>query len=261
MTADDAKLGRSRFTGPGSGHSGPAAGQDEIAVSTNNPSRANDRPVAEGASRPGGRASEAESTRSNIIEIATDEFAEKGFSGARIDEIAARTNTSKRMIYYYFRDKEGLFVAVLEEAYRRIRAIESKLDVDHLEPEAAMRAVVALTFDNHTANEDFVRLVMVENIHRGEHLAKSRAVQELNVSIIDTTRRIYERGAEAGVFRPGIDPIDLHMTMSALAFHMVANRSTFSQIFKRDMVSPEALARRREIVVDTVLRYLKADGG
>jgi AcrR family transcriptional regulator len=214
-----------------------------------------------GAKQSAPRAPDAESTRRNIIEIATDEFAEKGFSGARIDEIAARTNTSKRMIYYYFTDKEGLFVAVLEEAYRRIRAIEAKLDVDHLEPEAAMRAIVALTFDNHTANEDFVRLVMVENIHRGEHLAKSRGIQELNVSIIDTTGRIYERGVEAGIFRPGVDPIDLHMTMSALCFHMVSNRSTFSRIFKRDMASAEALARRREIVVDTVLRYIQTAPG
>ena len=204
------------------------------------------------------RAPDAEGTRKNIIEIATEEFAEKGFSGARIDEIAARTNTSKRMIYYYFRDKEGLFIAVLEEAYRRLRTIEASLDIDHLEPEAAMRALVALTFDNHSANEDFGRLVMVENIHRGEHLAKSRGIQELNVSIIETTRRIYERGVEAGVFRPGVDAIDLHMTISALCFHVVSNRSTFSRIFKRDMASAEALARRREIVVDTIVRYVRA---
>ena len=105
-----------------------------------------------------------------------------------------------------------------------------------------------------------MRLVMVENIHRGEHLAKSRAVQELNVPIIETTRRIYERGVAAGLFRPGLDPIDLHMTVSALSFHMVSNRSTFSRIFKRDMASPEARTRRRAIVVDTVLRYLRADG-
>jgi AcrR family transcriptional regulator len=206
---------------------------------------------------PPSRRPDAENTRANIIEIATEEFAEKGFNGARIDEIAARTNTSKRMLYYYFRDKEGLFIAVLEQAYRRLREIEAELKVDHLEPEAAMRALVAVTFDQHAANEDFVRLVMVENIHRGEHLAKSRGIQELNVSIIETTRRIYERGVEAGVFRPGVDPVDLHMTVSALSFHMVANRSTFSRIFKRDMTSKEALTRRRDIIIDTVLRYIQ----
>jgi AcrR family transcriptional regulator len=205
---------------------------------------------------PAPRRPDPPATRRNIIEIATEEFAEKGYNGARIDEIAARTNTSKRMLYYYFRDKEGLFIAVLEEAYRRIRAMEASLDVDHLEPMAAMQALVAVTFDQHVLNADFVRLVMVENIHRGEHLEKSRAIQDLNVPIIEATRRIYERGVDAGVFRPGLDPIDVHMTASALSFHMVANRFTFSRIFRRDMTSQETLAQRRAVVVDTVARYL-----
>src|SRR3954468_24251312 len=146
--------------------------------------------------RKAGRAQDPEGTRQNILEIATEEFAEKGFSGARIDEIAARTNTSKRMIYYYFGDKEGLFVAVLEEAYGRIRQIESTLNLDHLEPEQALRALVGFTFDYQNENQDFIRLVMVENIHNGAHLAKSKLIQDLNVSVIETLRRIYERGRE-----------------------------------------------------------------
>jgi AcrR family transcriptional regulator len=205
------------------------------------------------------RGSNGEGARQNIIAIATEEFAAKGFSGARIDEIAARTNTSKRMIYYYFTDKEGLFVAVLEEAYGRIRQIESTLDLDHLEPEQALRALVGFTFDYQNENQDFIRLVMVENIHNGAHLAKSKLIQDLNVSVIQTLRRIYERGRAAGVFRDGIDEIDLHMSISALCFFNVANRATFSRIFKRDMTSPEALARRREVVVETIVRYAKAD--
>jgi AcrR family transcriptional regulator len=207
------------------------------------------------------RRSGPDGTRRNIIEIATEEFAEKGFNGARIDEIADRTNTSKRMLYYHFQDKEGLFIAVLEQAYARIRAMESSLEVEHLDPEPAMRALVAVTYDQHIYNEDFVRLVMVENIHRGEHLDKSRAIQDLNVSIMDTTRRIYGRGVEAGVFRPGLDPVDIHMTVSALSFYMIANRSTFSRIFKRDMTSKEAIDGRREVVVDTVVRYLRSESG
>ena len=203
------------------------------------------------------RSNDSERTRRNIIAVATDEFANKGFSGARVDEIAARTNTSKRMIYYHFEDKEGLFIAVLEEAYRRIREIEASLDLAHLDPEEAIQALVAFTFDYQNANEDFIRLVMVENIHKGVHLERSRAIQELNVSVINTIRDIYQRGLHQGVFRDGIDEIDLHMTISALCFFNVANRSTFSRIFKRDMSSPEALARRREIVVDTIARYVK----
>jgi len=135
-----------------------------------------------------------ELTRRNILAVATREFAEKGYSGARVDEIAAQTNTSKRMIYYYFEDKEGLFVAVLEDAYRRIRQIEATLDLVDLEPEAAIRALVGFTFDYQNSNEDFIRLVMVENIHQGIHLARSRAIQDLNVSVINTLREIYERG-------------------------------------------------------------------
>jgi len=198
-----------------------------------------------------------ELTRRNILAVATREFAEKGYSGARVDEIAAQTNTSKRMIYYYFEDKEGLFVAVLEDAYRRIRQIEATLDLVDLEPEAAIRALVGFTFDYQNSNEDFIRLVMVENIHQGIHLARSRAIQDQNVSVINTLREIYERGVFNGVFREGIDEIDLHMTISALCFFNVSNRATFSQIFKKDMTSQEMLAKRRETVIDTVIRYLR----
>ena len=199
-----------------------------------------------------------EATRANILEIATEEFAEKGFSGARVDDIAARTDTSKRMIYYYFGDKEGLFVAVIEQAYGRIRQIEANLKLDHLGPEQALRTLVGFTFDYQNANEGFIRLVMVENIHKGVHLARSSNLAELNFPAIATLRDIYRRGRAAGVFRDGIDEIDLHMSISALCFFNVANRATFSRIFKRDMASPQALARRREIVIDTILRYVKA---
>src|ERR671912_2281637 len=154
-----------------------------------------------------GRGHDPEMTRQNILAVATKEFAENGYSGARVDEIAAHTHTSKRMIYYYFEDKEGLFVAVLEEAYRRIRAIEATLNLDHLDPVSALRALVGFTFDYQNANEDFIRLVMVENIHGGVHLARSKVIQDLNVSVIDAIRKIYRRGLASGVFRPGVDEI------------------------------------------------------
>jgi AcrR family transcriptional regulator len=203
------------------------------------------------------RTQDPEGTRRNIVEIATEEFADKGFSGARIDDIAARTHTSKRMIYYYFGDKEGLFVEVLEQAYSRIRQIEATLQLDHIEPESAMRALVGFTFDYQNANENFIRLVMVENIHKGVHLARSRIIEELNLSAITTLRDIYRRGRAAGIFRDGIDEVDLHMSISALCFFNVANRATFSHIFKREMATPDALARRREIVIDTMIRYMR----
>ena len=205
-----------------------------------------------------GRTNDPERTMADILEVATHEFSEKGFAGARIDDIAQAMRTSKRMIYYYFGSKEGLYVAVLEEAYRRIRAIEADLHLEDLEPETALRRLVAFTVDYQLANPDFIRLVMTENIHRGEFLARSQMIQELNVPAIEGLRRVYQRGVAAGVFRPGLDPLDLHMSISALSIFNVANRHTFSLIFKRDFDSPAAIATRRDNIVEMVVRFVRA---
>ncbi len=203
------------------------------------------------------RVNDPELTRADILEVATREFAEKGLAGARVDLIAQATRTSKRMLYYYFGSKEGLYVAVLEQAYRRIRETEAQLRLDDLPPEAALRALVLSTVDYHLAHPDFARLVMTENIHRGEYLARSEEIQRLNVPAIDAVRRIYERGLQQGLFRPGVDPIDLHMSISALAVFNVANRHTFALIFKRDLDSPAALAARRESIAETIVRSMR----
>jgi len=193
----------------------------------------------------------------DILKVATAEFADKGLSGARVDAIAAATETSKRMIYYHFGSKEGLYLAVLEESYRRIREIESHLNLEDLAPEDALRKLVAFTFDYQHDNEDFIRLVMNENMHRGEYLARSKTIQDLNVPAIEAVRRVYERGVKAGVFRRGVDPVDLHMSISALAFFNVANRHTFSLIFKRDISAPAAQRARRDSVVEMIVRYVR----
>ncbi|MHB2168707.1 TetR family transcriptional regulator [Alsobacter sp. R-9] len=202
-----------------------------------------------------GRTQDPEGVRRNILEVATGEFAAKGFSGARVDEIAEKTSTSKRMIYYYFRDKEGLFVAVLEEAYARIRRIEQTLNLEGLAPVDALRRLAEFTFDYQNANREFVRLVMVENIHNGVHLERSEHIQGLNVSVIQALADVYRRGVEEGVFREGLDVIDLHMTISALCFFNVSNRATFSRIFRVDMDDPATTAHRRSVVGETVVRY------
>ena len=188
------------------------------------------------------RTNDPEGTRRNIVEVATREFAQKGYGSARVDAIAARTRTSKRMIYYYFGSKEGLYLAVLEEAYGAIRRTEAMLDLDSLAPEEALRTLIGSTFDYYQKHPEFVRLVMNENIMDGVHMARSKAIGKLNVTVIDATRRIVARGQKAGVFRRGIDPIELHMSISALGIFNVANRATFSLIFKRDMTSRKALA-------------------
>jgi AcrR family transcriptional regulator len=205
-----------------------------------------------------GRVNDPEGTKRNIIEVATQEFAENGLSGARIDEIAAKTKSSKRMIYYYFGDKDGLYLKVLEEAYSRVRATEATLDLQDLPPLAALERLVGFTFDHHNTHEAFIRLVMIENIHHGEYLARSPVIQKLNVTAIDTVREIYERGVSNGVFRPGLDPIELHWQISALCFFNVSNRATFSKIFKRDLGSKKSLAALRAAVVDMIVRYVRA---
>ena len=199
---------------------------------------------------------EAERSIADIIAVATAEFAEKGLAGARIDEIAERTRTSKRMIYYYFKSKEGLYLAVLEEAYRGIRAIEATLDLEHLPPKQALRALVGFTFDYQRANPDFIRLVMNENMHKGEYMKKSANMRALNAPAIDALRNIYKRGLDEGVFRPGLDPIDLHTSISALSFFNVSNQHTFSLIFDHDVTAPENVAQRRKNVEDMVLGYM-----
>jgi AcrR family transcriptional regulator len=209
------------------------------------------------AAAPEARTNDPERTMANILEVATHEFSEKGLSGARIDEIAAATRTSKRMIYYYFGSKEGLYIAVLEEAYRRIRQIESELHLEDLSPEDALRKLVGFTVDYQLANPDFIRLVMTENIHRGEFLAQSKTIQKLNVPAIDAVRTVYQRGVKAGVFRTGIDALDLHMSISALSVFNVANRHTFSLIFKRDLDSPAAVVARRDSIIEMVVRYVR----
>jgi AcrR family transcriptional regulator len=161
------------------------------------------------------------------------------------------------MIYYYFGSKEGLYLAVLEEAYRRMRAIEAGLHLDDLPPEDALRKLVGFTVDYQIAHPEFIRLVMTENIHRGEYLRSSAVIQQLNVPAIDGLKRVLERGLAAGVFRSGLDPVDVHMSISALSVFNVANRHTFSLIFQRDIDTPAALIARRDSIIEMVVRFVR----
>jgi AcrR family transcriptional regulator len=211
--------------------------------------------------QPGARArkNDPERTRSDILAVATEEFATHGLSGARVDEIALRTRTSKRMIYYYFGSKEGLYLAVLEKAYRDIRAIESRLHLEGMAPEAAIRRLVEFTFDYQDARPDFVRLVSIENIHNAEHVARSSSIRSLNVSIIETIGTILRHGREQGVFHAEVDPVDLHMLISAFCFFRVSNRHTFGAIFGRDLNAPALRERHKRMIGDAILRLLKGD--
>lgn len=205
---------------------------------------------------PGRRVQDPEGTQRDILQIALEEFALNGLSGARIDEIAARTRTSKRMIYYYFGGKEGLYLRALENAYLTVRAGESALEVEHLPPVEALRRLVEFTFDHHHRHEAFIRMVMIENIHHGEYLDRSPAIREQNASAIETIERVYRRGVEAGAFRPGLEPVELHWQISAMCFFNVSNRATFSKIFGRNFGERGAQAALRRNVVEMVERYV-----
>ncbi len=203
------------------------------------------------------RTNDPERTKANILEVAAAEFGEKGLAGARIDEIAALTHTSKRMIYYYFGSKEGLYLAVLEDSYKRVRDIEAELHLEDLAPEQALRRLVAFTFDHHLQHENYIRLVMNENIARGQFLAQSRHIQDLNVPAIAAIENLYRRGVQDGTFRTGLDPVDIHASISALSFFNVSNRHTFGLIFKIDMKSSAYVAHRRDNVVEMVVRFVR----
>jgi AcrR family transcriptional regulator len=207
------------------------------------------------------RRRDAERTRTELLDVATEEFAARGYTGARVDEIAERTHTTKRMIYYYFESKRGLYVAVLERAYAGIRALEQQLDVDHLDPARAMRALAELTFDHHEAHPDFVRLVSIENIHHAEHLRTSPILPGLAAPATDVLGRILERGRAAGLFRRDVDGLDVHMMISAFCIFRTANRYTFQAVFDRDLLDPARRAHYRRMLGDMVLEYLTAHVG
>jgi AcrR family transcriptional regulator len=204
------------------------------------------------------RAKDPERTRANIIDVATAEFAEKGLSGARVDRIAERTQTSKRMLYYYFGDKEGLYNAVLISYYEKLRSSEMALDLSHQAPLAALKALVEFTFDYHLKNAAIVRLVMVENIHKGRHIARLPSATPVNSSILDTVADILKRGEVQGVMRKGLDAFDLYISIASLCFFNVSNRYTIRAIFRHDMGDAKDAAARRESIWDMIFHYVSA---
>lgn len=219
---------------------GPAVAKPETSSEAAKPSRQNWK-------------QDPERVRANILAVAQNEFATNGLSGARIDTIAAKTETSKRMIYYYFGDKEGLYLHVLEEAYREVRAGEEALDLGNLPPADALRSLVQFTFGHHAEHPDFIRLVMIENIHNASFLDRSPSIKALNQAAIERLERIYRRGLDEQIFRAGIKPLELHWHISALSFFNVSNRATFSRIFGESLVRKRGQKTLREQAVEMIL--------
>lgn len=203
------------------------------------------------------RVRDAEATQKRILLAAKKEFAQKGFGGTRVDVIAERANANKRMIYHYFDSKENLFSKVLEEAYLDIRQAEQKLKLDHLDPEEALKALVVFTWKYYLKNPEFLTLVNSENLHKARHLKKSDTLLDISRQFVQMVQNILVRGVERGVFRDGIDPVQLNITIAAVSYYYLTNRFTGSILFERDFMSKDNLAERLQFNIDTILNMVK----
>jgi AcrR family transcriptional regulator len=197
-----------------------------------------------------------ERRKQEILQAALIEFSTRGFGGARISEIIAHTNSNKSLIYSYFGSKEKLYVAVLEDQYARIRRAEQALHLADLPPVDAMARLVRFTFQYYIENPHFVSIISNENLHQGRWLKRSDKAVAVNMPVIDACSAVLARGVREGVFRDGIDPVDLYLSISALGFLYVSNRHTLGIIFNRDLMAPAALRRRMRSIIEMVLRHV-----
>ena len=191
-----------------------------------------------------GNSRDPQRTRQKILDAATEEFARYGLGGARVDRIAARAGANKRMLYYYFRDKDNLFLAALEARYAHIRAAERALDLEHLEPREALRRLVEFTWDYFLEHPEFMTLLNSENLHKGRHVRRSRSVPKMHTPLVESLCSLLQRGERLGVFRKGIDPVQLYISIAGEGYFYLSNRYTLSQIFGRDLMGKRALAAR-----------------
>jgi AcrR family transcriptional regulator len=205
------------------------------------------------------RQRDPERTRQEILAVATEEFANQGFAGARVDEIASRTRTTKRMIYYYFGSKELLYVAALERAYEDIRIIEENIDVETLDPVSAIRQLAELTFDRHEANPNFSRLVSHENVQQARFVTAASGFPGLERPGIKILEQVLERGRAEGVFHRDVDALDMHMLISSFCFFRINNRYTFAANFGRNLVERRRRAGYRRMIGDVVVDYLTSE--
>ena len=203
------------------------------------------------------RARDADATKARILAAAKSEFARLGLGGARVDEIAEKASANKRMIYHYFGSKEDLFQVVLEEAYLDIRGAEQTLDLDHLAPRAALETLVRFTWDYYLDNPEFITLVNSANLHRGRHLKNSERIQSASRRLVSMVQNILDRGVAEGVFREGIDPVQLNITIAAIGYYYLTNRFTGGILFERDFMTKEALNQRLAFNIDTVMRLVE----
>jgi len=204
---------------------------------------------------------DAAKTQAELLAVATEEFARVGFYGARVDEIAARTATTKRMIYYYFADKEGLFTAVLEKAYADIRAMEQALDLGHMPPLEGLRVLIGRTFDYHEAHPELARLVAAENAFGASHLQHSSRAVGVNLPVVTLLDDLLERGRADGVVHRVASALDLHLLMTSVALFRITNAATIAATFGVDMRAPAYKQRVVDLLTDMILTWLATPAG
>jgi len=205
------------------------------------------------------RPRDADRSQGEILEAATAEFAEFGLGGARVDRIAERAGVNKRLIYYYFGSKEDLFLAVLERAYEVIRGEERRLNMSEVDPIEAIRRLIAFTWNYYLAHPEFLTLLNSENLHRARHLKKSAGIATMNSPLVQMLAEVLERGHKAGIFRAGVDPVQLYISIAGLAYFYLGNCHTLSAVFARDLLATKAKVERLSHMTDLVLGYLVRD--
>ena len=196
-------------------------------------------------------------TRARILDAARAEFAGKGLAGARVDGIASRADVNKRMIYHYFGSKEKLYHSVLEDAYLAIREAERELALDHHSPPDALERLVRFTWDYYLHNPEFLALVNSENLHRARHLKSSERLRQASREFVGMVQQLLDRGVASGDFRPGVDAVQLNITIAAIGYYYLTNRFTGAILFERELMTPEALAERLSFNVETILRLVR----
>ncbi len=197
-----------------------------------------------------------EASRARILDAARVEFVTYGLSGGRVDRIAAQSGVNKNLIYHYFGSKDALYLEVLERIYADLRARQQDENLRNLPPVEGMKRLVSSTFDHFVATPDLIRLMSIENIHYGEHLKRSQSTRPLYSGLLDTIRILLKRGQQEGVFRANVDPVDLYLSISGLAYFFLSNQHTLSWLLDRDLAARRRVLKRRAHVVEMVLAYL-----
>lgn len=207
-------------------------------------------------SAPAKRKNDPEGLKKRIIASALTTFAEFGLQGARMEQIADKAGTTKRMVVYHFNNKEQLYIAVLHQVYQQIREHETGLNLAEMSPSQAIACLAEASFDYHINHPDFMRLICSENLMRGRYISQSESIRALNQSALNVLDEVLKRGQESGEFASGVSTVDVHRLISSICFHNVSNRYTFNSLFGSEETESQSIKRNRKLVVDATLRYL-----